>query len=604
MTIPPELCTKAGPRRFKVIFIGYKEGHIGWRVRDLVGKYHFSRDVEFNENTPGRLSLKRSHKSNTSDPSDPDLSNACPKRTIKPTEKMANIVPGKKQGHILPRLQSAEASSAFAAYFCAETMTDPLESKIDSTITAYPQSMLSYSTPNKNNECFWDTLKPPLTYKEAMARPDHNLWQVAIDKEYKNLIDQKVIVESFLPQGKKAIRSRWTFTKKTHPEIIEKARLIAQGFAQRPDDYGDTYAPVAKIVSVRIIFTLAAKEDLELFTFDVKAAFLNAPLSQEVYICQIPGFPLSDPKKVLRLCKALYGLKQSSHEWYKTLCSAMTSIGLESCIVDPAVFYGRWSSPPDPSITMPADSSDLFIIIPVHVDNGLSATNSRPLYQWIIIQLNKIFKVNDLGNAEVFLGIRIERDHPNRKLWLSQKDYIADLLHMYDMDDVNPTAVPLYKKLQSYEAGDHTLQEVDDKNLTLYFQWLNGQFLYPAVCTRPDLSFTTAALGQYNANPTCTVAAAAKGVLRYLAGTHDYALLYGGECAKDAIEGLDVCPTDIAFTDTNWGTDDTDHRSFSGFAIYLYSGLVSWSSAKQKSTALSSTESEYMALTHLMKELL
>ncbi len=146
-------------------------------------------------------------------------------------------------------------------------------------------------------------------------------------------------MESFLPAGKKAIGVRWTFTKKTFPETIEKARLVAQGFTQRPDDYRDTYAPVAKIVSVRIVFALAAKDDLELFTFNIKAAFLNAPLSQEVYIRQIPGFPLSDPKKVLCLCKALYGLKQSSHEWYKTLCNAMDSVGLECCIVDPAVFY-------------------------------------------------------------------------------------------------------------------------------------------------------------------------------------------------------------------------------------------------------------------------
>lgn len=152
-------------------------------------------------------------------------------------------------------------------------------------------------------------------------------------------MDQKVFIESDLPPGKKAIGTQWTFTKKTHPISIEKAQLVAQGFAQRPDDYGDTYAPVAKMVSIRLILAYTAKVNLELYTFDVKAAFLNAPLTQEVYVQQIPGFPLSDPKKVLQLMKALYGLKQSSHEWFKTLCSAMDSIRLESCIVDPAVFY-------------------------------------------------------------------------------------------------------------------------------------------------------------------------------------------------------------------------------------------------------------------------
>lgn len=247
---------------------------------------------------------------------------------------------------------------------------------------------------------------------------------------------------------------------------------------------------------------MAAKDDLELFTFDVKAAFLNAPLAQEVYICQIPGFPLPDPKMVLRLHKALYRLKQSSHEWFKTLLSAMDSIRLESCIVDRAVFYGRWSALPDPSILMPSDSSDLFIIIPIHVDDGLSATNSKLLYAWVMVQLNLHFKVNNLGPVEVFLSIHINRDCLNRKLTISQTEYIADLLQSYSMENVNPSSVPLHNKLHNLPPSDDLLPEVSDDKLTHYFQRLNRQLLYPAVCTRPDIAFTTAALGQYNANPT------------------------------------------------------------------------------------------------------
>ncbi len=198
--------------------------------------------------------------------------------------------------------------------------------------------------------------------------------------------------ESLLLKGKRAIGFCWTFTRKTYPFVIEKAQLVAQGFSQRPDDYGDTYAPVAKMVSIWVVLAYVAMANLKLFTFDVKAAFLNVPLTQEVYICQIPGFPLSDPSKVLQLLKALYGLKQSSHKWFITLLAVMSSLGLESCIVDPAVFYGKWSSPLDSSIPMPADGSDLFIIIPIHVDDGLTVTNSTQLYTWLIDELNKKFK--------------------------------------------------------------------------------------------------------------------------------------------------------------------------------------------------------------------
>lgn len=206
------------------------------------------------------------------------------------------------------------------------------------------------------------------------------------------------------------------------------------------------------MVSIWVVLAYVAMANLKLFTFDVKAAFLNVPLTQEVYICQIPGFPLSDPSKVLQLLKALYGLKQSSHKWFITLLAVMSSLGLESCIVDPAVFYGKWSSPLDSSIPMPADGSDLFIIIPIHVDDGLTVTNSTQLYTWLIDELNK--KFNDLGLVDVFLGMKIEQDRTSQKLWISQWDYIDKLLESYSMTEVNPTSVPLCTKLHNLDFND------------------------------------------------------------------------------------------------------------------------------------------------------
>ncbi len=109
-------------------------------------------------------------------------------------------------------------------------------------------------------------------------------------------------------------------------------------------------------------------------------------------------------------------------------------------------FYGKWSTPPDPSIPMPSDGSDLFVIIPVHVDDGLTATNSTHLYSWLISELNKCFKVNDLGPTDVFLGMKIERERKSRKLWISQMDYLEELLQLYNMSDVNPSTIPLCSK--------------------------------------------------------------------------------------------------------------------------------------------------------------
>ena len=138
-------------------------------------------------------------------------------------------------------------------------------------------------------------------------------------RELESLEKRHAFERTFLPPGRKAIGVRWTYDFKYHPDgsIIkgkEKARLVAQGFSQRPEDFGETYAPVVKLSSVRILLAYANKLDLEIMSFDVKTAFLHARLPQDIFVKQIPGFPETDPSTVLRLLVALYGLKQSSHE--------------------------------------------------------------------------------------------------------------------------------------------------------------------------------------------------------------------------------------------------------------------------------------------------
>ncbi len=165
---------------------------------------------------------------------------------------MADLNQKTNASYILPCLQSDEAMATFAALFLAETITADLDNSksFKSIVNSFPQTMLSYHTSRNSLPHTQDLTKPPLTYKEAMICLDRALWQVMIDAEYKNLINQGVIEESVLLKGKHAIGFCWTFTRKTHPSVIEKAQLVAQSFSQRPDDYGDTYTPVAKMVSI------------------------------------------------------------------------------------------------------------------------------------------------------------------------------------------------------------------------------------------------------------------------------------------------------------------------------------------------------------------
>ena len=207
-----------------------------------------------------------------------------------------------------------------------------------------------------------------------------------MQREYDSLEVRNAFERTTLLPGRKPIGVRWTYNYKYNPDgsIIrckEKARLVAQGFSQRPEDYGETYAPVVKLSSIRILLTYANQFDLEVMSFNVKTTLLHARLSYDIFVKQIPGYPEPDTSTVLHLLVALYGLKQSSHKWYKLLSSLLAKLGLLQCEADYAVFIGRWTSPPHPSISLPLSAEHLLLTIPIHVDDSLAISNSLPLYK-------------------------------------------------------------------------------------------------------------------------------------------------------------------------------------------------------------------------------
>ena len=349
--IPPELRTKGGPRQYEAIFVGYEENRIGRRVRDLVGKYHFSRDVVFNEATPGHLSLNRGLPINhdllpppSLLPSPPSLSST-PSVSIPhtlpthlPTPTLTNVLHNRNQ---LLRTTRSHTNSLPSKPFRHYNDIDPinlfisLNTVLNITPPTTPdpsllhtsllhECFLSAPLPFLRN-CSWDLSKPPNSYHEALNRPDNSVWLAAMQREYESLESRKAFEHTTLPPGRKAIGVHWTFDYKYHPDgsIIrgkEKARLVAQGFSQRPEDYGETYAPVVKLSSVRILLAFANHYDLEIMSFDVKTAFLHARLPYSIFVKQIPGYPEADASTVPRLLVALYGLKQASHEC-TTCCS-------------------------------------------------------------------------------------------------------------------------------------------------------------------------------------------------------------------------------------------------------------------------------------------
>lgn len=358
----------------------------------------------------------------------------------------------------------------------------------------------------------YDLSKAPETSREALDRPDAEVWKAAMDREVGSLEEMNAFEEADLPPGRKAIGLKWCFDikmdsdgKRIHGK--EKARLVAQGFSQRPEDYNKTYAPVAKMISIRIILAWAAVHDLEIYQFDCKTAFLHAqiPATKEIFGNQIPHYGLGIKKchRVLRILCALYGLRQSAYEFYMLLLSLLLGLGLIQCNVDHAVFFGEWSTPPHVSIPMPANAKNLKMFVPIHVDDGLCATNSTPLYLWFIEQLSKHLHIVDMGECKKFLSICIVCDRPNRRLWLSSKSYIKELLDQWNMSDCATSLVPFTTQLADLKpAPPNALPEISDANLQGNYQRLVGELLYLAYSTRGDITYHAMALSQYSTKPT------------------------------------------------------------------------------------------------------
>jgi hypothetical protein len=629
VTIAPELRTKGGPRRYEAIFVGYEENRLGWRVRDLKGAYHFSRDVIFNESVPGRLPGRlSSHSSSTIPPSSPSSTISPPGRATRTRTRtpagqaftdaikardLALAVRRSKQPDQGGAPISLHAIVDFASLLAYDSWPDSiptwsLDTEVSLLFTAY--GFLSHSPSNYlRAPRTYDLMKPPDSYHEACARPDTSVWHAAMEREMDSLRSRNAFEPCILPSGRKPIGVRWVYAYKYNPDgtIIrgkEKARLVAQGFSQRPEDFDETYAPVAKMTSIRIILAFAAVNNLEIMASDVKTAFLHCRLRSDIYCRPIPGqTPLSAPNTVLCILVALYGLRQSAYEFYMLLVRSFNALGLQRCDVDHAVFYGTWTVPPDPSIPPLPGNAPLYAIIPVHVDDGLIVCNSIPLYSWIISQLQKTIEIIDMGPASLYLGIRITRDRTRRKLWLSQKSYCVELLRVWNMSNCTTTNTPMVVKPYLLPPSQTSLPDIKDDDIKPLFQKLVGSLIYLAVSTRPDISYAAMALGQFNANPTRGHLIAGKRVLRYIAGTLDLSLEFNfdGGVVPATIGGF---IRNCAVSDADWASDESDRKSISGYCFYFFNSLVSWSAVKQKTISLSSTEAEYYSMTHALKEAL
>ncbi|CAL5428100.1 unnamed protein product [Camellia sinensis] len=442
----------------------------------------------------------------------------------------------------------------------------------------YPMSnFVSYHQLSKDCASFVNQLSAvsiPNSVQEALRDPR---WKEAMNEEMKSLQKNSTwdIVE--LPKGKTPVGCRWVFTIKYKADgAIErfKARLVAKGYTQTYGlDYGETFTPVAKINTVRILISLAVNLDWPLHQFDVKNAFLHGHLQEEVYMALPPGYnlPTKGGKQVCRLKKSLYGLKQSPRAWFGRFTSSMKAFGYRQSNSDHTLFLKH-------------NKGKITALI-IYVDDMIVTGNDLDERKALQNHLAHEFEMKDLGLLKYFLGIEVSRS--KRGIFLSQRKYALDLLKEVGMSACSPASTPMDENLK---LSIHSNQVPTDK---ARYQRLVGRLMYLAH-TRPDLAYVLSVVSQFMHSPSEEHMNAVIRILRYLKSSPGKGIMFTKGCNLE-VEG---------YTDADWAGSIDDRRSTSGYFTFVGGNLVTWRSKKQEVVARSSAEAEYRGMAKGVCELL
>ncbi|KAL5851084.1 hypothetical protein ACOSQ3_006202 [Xanthoceras sorbifolium] len=343
-------------------------------------------------------------------------------------------------------------------------------------------------------------------------------------------------------------------TKKDSLGNIEryKARLVAKGFTQNEGiNYTETFSPVSKKHSLRVILVLVAQFNFELQQMDMKTAFLNGDLEDEVFMKQPKGFSSSDGEQlVCKLKKSIYDLKQASRQWYLKFHNVISSFGFVENIMNQCI-YQKVSG-----------SKICFLVL--YVDDILLATNDKGLLYEVKQFLSENFDMKDMGEASYVISIKIHRDRFQGILGLSQETYINKVLERFRMKDCSPSVAPIVKgdRFNLNQCPKNDLEREQMKNIP--YASVVGSLMYAQVCTRPDISFVVGMLGRYQSNPGLDHWKAIKKVMRYLQRTKDYMLMYR------RTDNLEV----IGYLDSDFAGCVDSRKSTSGYIFMMFSGEV------------------------------
>jgi hypothetical protein len=374
-----------------------------------------------------------------------------------------------------------------------------------------------------------------------------------------------------LPKGQKAIGLKWVYKVKRDPEgniVKYKARLVAKGYAQRQGvDYQEVFALVARLETMRLVLALAAHGKWEVHHMDVKSAFLNGDLQEEVYVNQPPGFMNpNQPGKVPKLRKAVYGLKQAPRAWNAKLDQELVKLGFCRSEKEHAV-YKR-------------GSGGSLLLLGVYVDDLIIRGPDKSKIAEFKEQMSKTFSMSDLGLLSYYLGMEV-RQKPG-EITICQRAYATKIVEQCGMKGCNPVDTPMEQNRKLLPRKPDMARDVTK------FWSIVGSLRY-LVNNRPDISFAVGMVSRFMESPTIEHWATIKRIVRYVAGTTEYGCTY----VSHSISGLKL----LGFSDSDHAGDLEKRKSTTGVLFFLNGNVVTWTSQKQRVVSLFSCEVEYIAAT-------
>ena len=605
MHIPSVKRTKLEAKSQRMIFVGYDRLRKAYRlVKPGTSEVSFSRDVKFNENSfSGRIHHGTCSNGRDNGSLDVEFFGSNDARGVE-YEHVAldesGTIPDEDESNEKDTGDETSGSSTGTTTADVSTSSDDLDQPQPvlrrSAREPKPKQFPDYLV-GDDYEDFFEALDrqhaasateekvgevglEPKTVDQALNGPDSAKWKDAMQKEYDSLLKNGVFSLVPSPKDRNIVDNKWVFKIKRNADgSVErfKARLVARGFSQQPGvDYTETFSPVTRFSSVRTVLAIANQLDMDIHQMDVETAFLNGDLDEEIFMKQPTGFVMKGKENfVCKLHKGLYGLKQAARCWYQMLNDYVQKSGFIQCPSDPCLYYKKFGR-------------DL-VLLAVYVDDLLIAASNIKLLTHIKQNFSKRFRMRDMGELHLILGMKVSRDRKSKKLMLSQERFLQNLLKDHRMDSCNPVSTPLEPGLQlvKHEGDPVKLKE---------FQGLVGSLTFLASATRPDISAALGVLSQFASNPGNLHWQAAKRILRYLKGSLDMGVIFRGNLSSEV--------NLVGFVDADWAGDVDSRKSRGGYLFLLCGGPVSWVSRKQAVVALSSTEAEYVAAATAAQELL